>query len=294
MHRRAIGMGLIVATIVGAIGVGLMGRVVQAQVASSTMDARLNQVIDILSKGRDCTARQTAIDEGMEILYGGLRPLPTPGDLQDETQTADQALKTAELKFAGALNEFAKGRDCGEAHGRALDLKLFIEQMNEVAQTVGQVTSECGQGADLGQPPCSELMPLIQPDGEPVVGQAAVIDIGFKAVLAGPHIPRWDRRWKEDVQTPDAIADGECSLVFKETRGLATGIEFKPLTVLGAPQLINLKPLQTGAPLWQINWRPAEYGKTWRFCKAEGEVTTTVTSTLRLDDALRFFWRWYE
>lgn len=61
---------------------------------------------------------------------GGLRPLPTTGDLLEQTQETDQNIREQEMRLVEALENFARGRNCPDQQGKALDLKLFIEEMN--------------------------------------------------------------------------------------------------------------------------------------------------------------------
>ena len=100
-----------------------------------------------LNDSSSCEAAATTIDSGMEILYGGLRPLPSGPDdpsrddnVLSRTTRVHKLISDKELEFAVALGEYALNGGCSQQGGRALDLKLFIEQMNEVANALAVFT----------------------------------------------------------------------------------------------------------------------------------------------------------
>ena len=87
---------------------------VEAQEPNS-MGARLDQVIDVLNNGKTCQTAEMAIDRGMEILYGGMRVLPSVG--VPDSEKAHQRISDAELKMARALEKYAKDGKCKEETG---------------------------------------------------------------------------------------------------------------------------------------------------------------------------------
>ena len=50
----------------------------------SSMDQRLQQIINVLQNDPGPEAAEAAINDSLEILYGGLRALPTHGELADQ------------------------------------------------------------------------------------------------------------------------------------------------------------------------------------------------------------------
>jgi hypothetical protein len=271
---------------------------VQAQQQpGSTMQQRLEQVIAILEKAEACQTVEAAIDDGMEIVYGGLRPLPSKGELLDGTKKAHEAISEAELKFAKALKTYAEQGKCVEQRGRALDLGLFIEEMNEVAHAVGNVTEKCGQGDQTNQPPCDELQPLLDEE----VGEAAlkprpiIIKPSFSAKLRSPFVPPWLRRMEEDVRVTDPIPPKYCVVVFKETKGLMLRLHFERIIVVTDPWVTTFGfPRGTPVPIWRLEWVPAEYVKEWNICNVgNGVIKKTVTQRVKQDIPLNFFWRFY-
>jgi hypothetical protein len=276
-------------------------KVVEAQDReTSSMQQRLDQVIGILQETRTCGAAAAAIDDGMEILYGGLRPLPSPN--VQNAEAADQEIARNEMRFAAALNQFAhQGEGCDEEQRRAVDLKLFIEEMNEVARAVGEITRQCGEGASLDAPPCNELQPLLEeePDSEPrpsVQTQAQrLIRPSFSVKLRSPFVPQWFGRWEEDVRVTDPIGAGECVVVFKETRGLMLRLHFERVIIVRDPWVATFGvPRGTRIPIWALEWVPSEYVKEWNIChRADGKIEKTVTQRVKQDIPLNFFWRFY-
>lgn len=292
----------------------------QAQVQGSDMQQRLNQVIEVLRRDPGPQAVEAAIDDGMEILYGGMRPLPSKG-LLEQTGAADQAISEAEQRFAAALDEFIQRGQSSEVKGRALDLKLLIEQMNEVAQAVGKITAVCGEGDivlgdetdDRQAPPspCSELQPLldeltgeeIEPQLEPRLTEQQeeprIIRPGFTVKLRSPAVPRWFGQWEEDVRLTEPIGSGECAVVFKETRGLMLRLHFHRIIIVNDPWVSVFGiPRGTPVPIWTLEWIPSQYAKEWNICNAGGEgqepkIVKTVTKRVVQDIPLKYFWRFY-
>ena len=280
---------------------------------TSDMQQRLDQVIRTVQKAGTCGAAAAAFDDGMEILYGGLRPLPSK-DLLDQTTAADQAVARNEMRFADALNNYAVAgggtQPCDAERRRALDLKLFAEQMNEVGQAVGAITQKCGDGDSLDQPPCDELQPLLDEETGVVVATSGpgaaqpqqvgtIIVRGFSVKLRSPAVPPGFGPFQEDVRVTEPIAQGQCAVVFKETRGLMLRLHFDRVTVVGDPWVTTFGvPRGTRIPIWMLQWVPAEYVKEWTICHTgdvEGTavMNTTVTQRVKQDVPLNFFWRFY-
>lgn len=263
----------------------------------SSMEQRLNQLIQILQNAEAGEqAHAAAIDEGMEILYGGARPLPTKGEALEQTTAADRAISQAELNFAQALDRFANAGGSPAQRGRALDLKLFIEQMNEVAAAVGEVTARCGEGDRADQPPCDQLHSLLNEEtGEEMMpgSHIPVIRRSFSVKLRSPFVPPWFRSWEHDIRVP-TLAEGQCAVVFKETRGLTVRLHLARFTVVFDPWVATFAvPRGTLVPIWHLTWVPTEYGKTWTFCKEGRTIRQTVIQRVKQDHALNFFWRYY-
>ncbi|MCI0438129.1 MAG: hypothetical protein L0177_03245 [Chloroflexi bacterium] len=292
---------------------------VHAQTAqTSSMQQRLDQIIKILQADPGPEAVGAAIDDGLEILYGGLRPLPSlPANdaegqtVLQQTREAHRAISDSEMRFAQALEQFALEGRSQEMKGRALDLKLFIEQMNEVAQAVGEVTQQCGNGQSLSVAPCDQLRPLLdeatgheQPiglltsDDERVSGNAQVgvtaIRPSYSFKLRSPFVPRWFGQWEEDVLLTEPLASGECAVVFKETKGLMVRLHFERVTVVRDPWVATFGvPRGTRIPIWSLEWVPSEYVKEWNICNSNGSINKTVTQRVKQDIPLNFFWRYY-
>lgn len=128
-----------VITLLGCVSVNGNGVTPNVRPDFVSMDQRIEQLIRVLAANPSCEAADTAIRLGLETVYGGLRPLPS-ADLPEETLAADRKIAEAEVGFAAALERFAQGDRCPAQQALALDLKLFIEQMNEVAVAVGRIT----------------------------------------------------------------------------------------------------------------------------------------------------------
>lgn len=274
----------------------------------SSMDQRLEQVIGVIREGK-CRTVPGALDLALATLYGGLRPLPSKG-LLEETEEADRTIRNREQAVAEALNELVRSGRCQRQAADALDLKLFIEEMNEVAAAVGEFTRQCDVGDRLDEEPCDQLMPLLEPEHEPhhrtfrgdgdreeddaaAKPRALILRPSFSVKLRGPFVPVYARRWKEAVSVTDAIEPGECAVVFKETRGLAVRLHLDRITIVrdpwAAPQLLR----GTRIPIWSIEWVPAEYVKEWNICNRGYRIDKTVTRRVVQDTPLNFFWRYY-
>lgn len=274
------------------------------------MQQRLDQIIRVLQqKDPDPEAVGAAIDNGMGILYGGLRPLPSLG-LREETHAAHMRIGQAELQLAKALEAFVQNGKPNEQKGRALDLKLLIEEMHEVAQALAQVTAECGLIPDPDDTntnprlvevgPCDELAPLLDEEfGEEGAVDASIqarprIGPSYQVKLRSPFVPRWFGRWDEEVLISEPIATGECVVVFKESRGLMLRLHFDRIIKVNDPWVATFGlPRGTLVPIWTLEWVPSEYVKEWNLCNVDGTINKTVTKRVVQDIALKYFWRFY-
>jgi hypothetical protein len=254
------------------------------------MDDRIEQVLGILEAAPSCEAVGAAIRLGGETLYGGLRPVPS-GGLPDLTVEADRKIAQAERKFAELLHGVAQRDDCPEQAALALNLKLFVEQMNEVAVAVGRITIECGVGK-----PCPDLVPFLdEATGHELRGDPQrVLEPGFSLKLRSPYFP-WPTGydWEEDVTVTDPIGPRECVAVFKETRGLMLRLHLERIDVVRDPWATPMLARGTKIPVFSLEWVPSQYGKTWNICNTGEGLETTVSQRIKQDIPLNFFWRYY-
>ncbi len=258
-----------------------------------SMNDRLNQLIRIITEGPldVCEAAAEAIRHGMEVLYGGLRPLPTPGEVRAITIQADHAIARNEKIFAEALDQFILGDRCPDQAGEALDLKLMIEQINEVAVAVGRVTINCQEGK-----PCSDLVPFLDEEtGHEIVRDPnQIVTVPFSLKLRSPFVPsNTTFRWQEHVVSTQPIPPSSCVAVFKETRGLMLRLRLVRIDVVRDPWATALLARGTKIPVWALEWVPSQYGKTWSICNVGGALKTTVTQRVKQDIPLNYFWRYY-
>lgn len=265
------------------------------------MQERLNFLIEILQSTEDCEVAETAIDNGMEILYGGMRPLPTQGEMLEPTLAAHELICDAEARFAAALKQFALNGNCIEQRGRALDLGLFIDQISEVARAVGQVTAECGEGDSFQEPPCDELQPILdEMTGHeiPVGTTQGIVKRSYFVKLRGPRVWPWQRCLEEDVLMTKPIPPHHCVVVFKEFRGLMIRLHFERIIIVSDPWVATFGvPRGTRLPVWRLEWIFAEYVKQFNICNTgkikKPKITTTVTQRVKQDHPLNYFWRNY-
>ena len=195
-------------------------------------DGRMMQIIETLGDGQ-CIPSQRAIDDAMEVLYGGLRVLPSKDDPTDTTD-ADAAQRQHELALAAALEQFSRSdTPCPVQKGRALDLKLFIEEISQVAEQLGQATSQCGAGDALDQPPCDELRPLLGEDDQQSIiggqstGGPPTLVPGYSYFLRSPALAPTFRNIDEDTFTTEPLSSGDCASVLKETKGMMLKATFE-------------------------------------------------------------------
>jgi len=273
----------------------------------SDMEQRLQQLLGVIRNGK-CPAVDGALDLTIDVLYGGLRPLPSKG-LPEETEQADQMIRRNEQAVAESLAGLVRSGRCPRQGAEALDVKLFIEEMNEVARAVSEFSRQCDVGDRLDEQPCDQLMPLLEPahephhrtyrgdeeeDEQPKAEQAIVLAPSFSVKLRSPFIPVYSRRWEEKVVVTKPIGPGECAVVFKETRGLTVRLHLDRITIVrdpwAAPQLLR----GTRVPIWSIEWVPTEYVKEWNICNRGYGIKKRVTRRVVQDTPLNFFWRYYQ
>jgi hypothetical protein len=277
----------------------------QAQgLRANNMQVRVNQLNNILREGPQGGVDQ-AMDMVMQVLYGGARPLPTLG--VEENDVIQAAIAANELMIADTLQQvaFLGDRFDPQMSNRALSLKFALEEIEEVARAVGVITRQCGEnmviGDDNPQNPCNDLVPLLD-EATGHVGPAGAkltapitIRPSFSVKLRSPIVPRnTTLRWEEDLITTQALADGECSVVFKETRGLMYRLHYDRFTVVKDPWVSVVGfPRGTTIPIWSLEFVPSEYVKQFEICNNGGSIKTTVTQRVKQDRALNFFWRYY-
>lgn len=301
---------VVLAMVVGAFAVGIWPQQSTARAEplhqDNPMAERLNQLIEVLQRDPGPAAVEAAINNSLEVLYGGIRPLPTHGEMADQTQQAHEAVGAAEVALALALEGFIQNGRSQEVKGQALDMKLFIEQMHEVAEAVGQATLNCDPGNPDANPDgtiagCEQLVPLLdelngveRPVPDALANRPPIVP-SYSFKLRGPFVPAWFRSgWNEDVLVTEPIGKDECTVVFKETRGLMLRVHFDRIIIVNDPWVGTFGfPRGTRLPIWTLEMVPSEYVKEFTLCNKKGKITQTVTQRVVQDIALKYFWRFY-
>jgi len=301
VHWRRSAAALVAAAFGVALTAGIVGTPGQAQQPperpTSSMEKRMAQVTAILAnEGAGRAAHEAALDDGMEVLYGGLRALPTKGPALEQTTAADAAVSAAEQQLSQALERYANSGAAQDLRGRALDLKLFIEEMNEVSAALTQFTSHCGEGDRADEPPCDNLQKILnEENGEEIFAGPLVraFTRSYSVKLRSPFVAPWVRSWQHDVR-PLVVARGECAVIFKETRGLTLRLHFQRITVVLDPWVGTLGvPRGTLVPIWHLTWVPSEYAKAFTYCNDGRRINQAVLQRVKQDHALNYFWRFY-
>ncbi|HSR67305.1 MAG TPA: hypothetical protein VLU25_05135 [Acidobacteriota bacterium] len=277
----------------------------------SNMQERIDQAISLLEQSKSCETARAAIDLGLQILYGGLRPLRSKGS--EASIEADRAISQNERNFAEALRRYSEEGSCAEQQARAFDLKIFVEEMNEVAEAVSRITEQCGEGDRIDQQPCDQLRPVLDEEtghefaAFPGDGQekeearadrtfppVRIIRPSYSVKLRSGFVPPWTFGWDEDVVLTEALAPGECTVIFKETKGLMIRLHFERIIVVTDPWVTVFgAPRGTKIPIWRLEFVPSEYVKEWNICNQHTNIKKTVTQRVKQDRALNYFWRFY-
>lgn len=275
----------------------------------STMDQRFEELLGGL-EGADCASAKVILDLAKDVTHANMRVVSTRGE--PITDEAHQMMSRTEMRAANALAKFAQQGRCPEERGRALDLKLLIEQQNEVARAVSPFTAKCGPGSSLLEPPCDQLQPVLDEatghefEGEdrkekvvPKPGQKEpipsdlILRPGFSVKLRGPFVPPYVRHAEEDVRVTEPINPGQCVVVFKETRGLMLRLTLIRMDVVKDPWATPMLARGTRIPVWALQWVPAEYVKEWNICNEKGRIVKSVTQRVKQDIPLHYFWRYF-
>jgi hypothetical protein len=265
--------------------------------AESTMEQRIDQVLRILEADPGCEAVAAAVDLAPEVLYGGLRVLPTKGELLKQTTEVDRMMRRAEMRFAQALGNYALQGKCTAQRGRALDTKLFVEYNSEMGQAVGRITANVGDGDSLAKAPGDDLERILdESTGEERKLGAAnqIIRPGYSVKLRSPAVPPWILVPEEDIRMTEPIPPQHCVVIFKEFKGLMVRLHFERIIVVTDPWVgVFGFPRGTKVPIWRLEWVFSEYVKEWNICNADGQIKKTVTQRVKQDRPLNFFWRFY-
>ncbi len=277
----------------------------------ANMQSRIEQLSDIFRNSASCEAVAAGLDLTLGLVYGGTRPLPTKitdqaaqGASKDDLDIAERANRVNEIipgmveGVVTDLHDLALGQRCPDQAGQAADLKFLLKEMEDVAAAVSEFTAQCGVGDSLVEGPCAQLRPLLDELTGHIIepgqdGVATVIRRGFRLKLRSPFVPRWNRSWEEDVKLIPALAPGECSAVFKETKGLMLRLRLDGFTVVRDPWATPTLPRGTKIPIWTLEWVPSEYVKHFNLCNRDGKVEGSVTQRVKQDVPLNYFWRYY-
>ncbi|MEK6281058.1 MAG: hypothetical protein AABN95_11955 [Acidobacteriota bacterium] len=263
----------------------------------STMEQRTKQLLRALAEPKDCETAKAAVHLAIDIAVANNRVLVSK-DALDLTMGADRMMSDNETMVAEALGNFAQQGKCPEAQGLALDVKLLIEQGNEVARALRPFTAKCGERDSVAREPCDQLQAhLDEETGHEIYGlpQAAgvIIRPGYSVKLRGPYVPPYIRERKEDIRATAPISPGQCAVVFKETKGLMLRLIFLRFDIVLDPWATPLLARGTRIPVWALQWVPSEHVKSWNICNIGGKIQTTVTQRVKQEIPLHYFWRYY-
>jgi len=270
----------------------------------STMEQRTKQLIRALAEARDCETAKAAVHLAIDVAVANNRVVVSK-DALELTTGADRMMSDNEMMVAEALGNFAQQGKCPEAQSLALDVKLLIEQGNEVARALRPFTSKCGERDSVAREPCDQLQPHLdeetgheiygQPQPAGVTAQATnqIIRPGFSVKLRGPFVPPFIREIKEDVRVTAPISPGQCAVVFKETKGLMLRLIFIRFDIVLDPWATPLLARGTRIPVWALQWVPSEHVKQWNICNVGGKIQQTVTQRVKQEIPLHYFWRYY-
>ncbi|HEX9670355.1 MAG TPA: hypothetical protein VGC93_12855 [Thermoanaerobaculia bacterium] len=299
-RSRSLKRGSLAVLFVFALGSGGAALWAQPQpvAAESTMQQRIDQVLRVLADDVGCETVATAIDLAPEVLYGGIRVVPSKGELLKQTTDVDRAIRQNELRFASALGNYARQGKCSTQRGRALDVKLFIEQISEVAQAVGRITAQCAVGDTLRAGPCADLEPLL----DEATGEERTLGTfttplrpSFSVKLRSPAVPPWILEPQEDIRVTEPIPPQHCVVIFKEFKGLMLRLHLARVIVVTDPWVTVFGfPRGTKIPIWRLEWVFSEYVKEWNICNTDGKIRKEVTQRVKQDHPLNFFWRFYK
>lgn len=262
----------------------------------SSMQQRVDEIILILKSNPSCSTAQGALEHLIEVWSGGFVVEPTKGDALQQTTQANLVTRQNAMRIVDALQAYisAAGPDCA-AKRLAVDIKIFIEELDEVMVAAGQVTIRCGLN-DI----CPPLQPLLDEATGAVAAVAATparlgpIVPGFVVKLRSPFMPTNFTGNEEEMVVTPALSRGQCAAVVKETRGLMVLLRFDGIIIVTDPWVSTFGvPRGTVVPVWRLEWVPAEFIKEVDICNTAQGIVKTVTQRVVQDTALDFFWRYF-
>ena len=267
------------------------------QPRESTMDQRTRQVLRALAEARDCETAKAAVHLAIDVTVANNRVVVSK-DALELTVGADRMMSESEMMVAEALGNFVQQGKCPEAQSLALDVKVLIEEGNEVARALRPFTGKCGDKDSVAREPCDQLQShLDEETGHEIYGQPATADLiikpGYSVKLRGPFVPPHIREVKEDVRVTAPISPGQCVVVFKETKGLMLRLIFIRMDIVLDPWATPLLARGTRIPVWALQWVPSEHVKQWNICNIGGKIQQTVTQRVKQEIPLHYFWRYY-
>lgn len=244
----------------------------QGPAQANVAGPRLGRITEMLEPDSPPGEVETAMQEGLALLFDTMRPLPSPGvDAAQEQriETVQALIRDGEREFASALEGYAlKGKD--EAlRARARGLKVFVEQAAGLSRSLGELTRRYGP-ASLDAPPCDGLRPLLDASGgagSPFLPLSA----------SGPGMP-WPGPAGDDVLVTRPLAAGECVAVFRQDRGFTFSLRFEQASPMSGPWMEALDIPSDGRPaLWTLQGHPDSHLEQWDICNTGGKIERTVT-----------------
>lgn len=201
------------------------------------------------------------------MMSGIAAVLPTPGVQETQAMSA-----TAVREFGASTEaiEAALKEATGEAAVALLDVKLTIESMVDLVQTVGKWTA----------------------NAEPGTEQAKLLE-GRQIRRAFPVLPLPFLKGPEEVVTSDVIGVKECMVVVKEIQGLKLRLRAILLPVWVEPWYARRK-IVGWKVVWILEFVPAQFIKRVVTCNdGENKIRPQTLTEVIEHPELLDFWRFF-
>lgn len=275
------------------------------------MSAKLQDAIDELTQNPngDEGVYLRAVDQAVEVLFmSNLVILPTAGvpEADQSVQMHEQALQDAIDALGAHVDPNVSTGGTEKSREAAWEARNFLQIFQEAADVIGQQTQFCDP-QDTRQPGCE----LLLSDDEAGVDIDQIHEEFSRALRSPfPLIESFSpdsssqinplanknlvsARIQEAIIVPDAIADGECSIILKEIQGVRALVRKKLIPIWVEPwyaraQIVGFRTV------WVIEFVPAEFLKTISYCNVGGTVVQDVDITIVNERELLSFWRFLQ
>ena len=267
--------------------------VVEAQVPVDAMNEITTQIQSNLTTPMPADVQRENIRQAEHLVFGKPVILDTPTTPQTLAISDDYDIMVSMLK--SALMQCSQGV-CADSvvASEAKELADRITYWQETKMNLEFQTNTLT--CDVNNPvTCTQLNLGDEPNifgTSTTIGDDRIWDGWHREIRSpfyqyAPHITP-----QENIIVPDAIANGECSVVIKEIQGIKSIVRPTQIPIWQEPwtsrsQIIGFDTI------WVVDFVPAEFVKNLNFCNVGGNIVFDYEINVIIERQLTHFWKFF-